>query len=87
MKELIERLENVADTMKQLGDLPKAKACSDAAEALKDFTLPDEFDIALAENMFSKHELARLYVKKLEELERLKASRPKDCPWCKQPMR
>lgn len=32
----------------------------------------DEFDVALAENMFTKHELAKLYVKKLTELEALK---------------
>ena len=43
----------------------------------------DADDVRLAEAMFSKRELAELYVKKLNELERLK-TQVKTCPWCGQ---
>ena len=48
----------------------RLKGCSDFIDA---------GDVRRAEYMFSKHELAKLYVKKLQE-----AEQPKICPWCGQ---
>lgn len=69
--EVIKELTNIAVIMTQLGDLHKAAVMREAIRLINEDTV-DEFDVALAENMFTKHELAQLYVKKLTELEALK---------------
>lgn len=73
--EIIEELTNIAVIMTQLGDLHKATVIREALKLIDKSDTPgvvDEFDVALAETMFSKHELAQLYVKKLKELEAIK---------------
>lgn len=73
--EIIKELTNIAVIMTQLGDLHKAMVIREALKLLEKSDTPgavDEFDVALAEAMFSKHELAQLYVKKLKELEAIK---------------
>ena len=69
--ETIRELSEIADTMECLGDLRKATVMRKALKLIKD-NAADEFDVELAESMFSKRELAQLYVKKLRELEALK---------------
>lgn len=68
--EIIKELTNIAVIMTQLGDLHKATVIREALKLIVKSDTPgavDEFDVALAEAMFSKHELARLYVKALNE--------------------
>lgn len=88
MQDLIDKLKNTASILQQLGDLQKANTCFEAAKVLEQTTTSaDELDIALAENMFTKHELANLYVGKIKEIEKLKHQDVKRCPWCGQLMR
>jgi hypothetical protein len=73
--EIIKELTNIAVIMTQLGDLHKAMVIREALKLLeKSDTLGavDDFDVALAETMFTKRELAQLYVMKLKELEAIK---------------
>lgn len=66
--EIIKELTNIAVIMTQLGDLHKATVIREALKLIDKSDTPaavDEFDVALAETMFSKHELAQLYVKAL----------------------
>lgn len=68
--EIIKELTNIAVIMTQLGDLHKAMIIREALKLIDKSDTPgtvDEFDVALAEVMFSKHELAQLYVKALNE--------------------
>lgn len=68
--EIIKELTNIAVIMTQLGDLHKATVIREALKLIDKSDTPsvvDEFDVALAETMFSKHELAQLYVKALNE--------------------
>lgn len=68
--EIIKELTNIAVIMTQLGDLHKAMVIREALKLIVKSDTPgavDEFDVTLAETMFSKHELAQLYVKALNE--------------------
>ena len=83
MQNLIYKLKNMSTVMRQIGDLEKAQVCDDAIVALEQKAISsNEFDIELAESMFSKRELAELYVKKLKEVERLKVQIRIPCSWC-----
>lgn len=73
--EIIKELTDIAVIMTQLGDLHKAMIIREALKLLEKSDTSgavDDFDVFLAETMFSKHELAQLYAKKLTELEELK---------------
>lgn len=73
--EIIKELTNIAVIMTQLGDLHKAMVIREALKLLEKSDTPgavDDFDVALAESMFTKRELAQLYVMKLKELEAIK---------------
>lgn len=73
--EIIKELTNIAVIMTQLGDLHKAMVIREALKLLEKTDTPgavDELDVILAESMFTKRELARLYVMKLKELEAIK---------------
>ena len=73
--ETIKELTNIAVIMTQLGDLHKAMVIREALKLIDKSNTSgagDELAVALAEAMFSKHELAELYVKKLTELEVIK---------------
>ena len=48
------------------------KGYADGLQAFAENNCIDEFDVELAMNMFTKRELAQMYVKKLYELEALK---------------
>lgn len=88
MKDLIDKLKNTANIMMQLGDLQKANTCFEAVKVLEQINKSaDEFDVSLAESMFTKHELAKMYVAKIKEIEKLKAQDKGACPWCGQLLR
>lgn len=73
--EIIKELTNIAVIMTQLGDLHKAMIIREALKLIEKSDTPgavDDFDVALAESMFTKRELAQLYVMKLKELEAIK---------------
>lgn len=73
--EIIKELTDIAVIMTQLGDLHKAMVIREALKLLEKTDTHgavDDFDVALAETMFTKRELARLYVMKLNELEAIK---------------
>ena len=73
--EIIKELTNIAVIMTQLGDLHKATVIREALKLIDKSNTSgavDEFDVALVEAMFTKHELAQLYVMKLKELEAIK---------------
>lgn len=73
--EIIKELTNIAVIMTQLGDLHKAMVIREALKLIEKSDTPgavDDFDVALAESMFTKRELAQLYVMKLKELEAIK---------------
>lgn len=85
VSETIKKLSEIATIMQQLGDLQKANTIFEAVKVLEQINKSaDKFDVSLAESMFTKRELARLYVKKLKEIEKLKAQENKTCPWCGQ---
>lgn len=68
--EIIKELTNIAVIMTQLGDFHKATVIREALkliDKLDTLGTVDDFDVFLAETMFSKHELAQLYVKALNE--------------------
>lgn len=73
--EIIKELTNIAVIMTQLGDLHKAMIIREALKLIDKSNTPgtfDDFDVTLAEAMFSKRELAQLYIMKLKELEVIK---------------
>lgn len=73
--EIIKELTDIAVIMAQLGDLRKAAVIREALKLInrnKTAFEVDEFAVMLAESMFTKRELARLYVKTLTELEVMK---------------